>query len=115
MGRDAKVDIWVGVRSADVDIDEITEKLPDGLLDEYGDSMGRSKKYDLCVQSIRSSEDVEGFGVVVFNHDWDFGSVEFNVHEIERKIDDASEKLQALFDERGIDAKIGVWCQTDFS
>jgi len=121
MGMDAKVEIWVGVRSEDCCIDEIVDKLPSDMFDENGGAVWRSedyekayKKYGCVPDRICCSEDDAGFGLTVFSHDWDYGAVAFDTKEVERRIIEESLKLKVLFDSFGIDNEIRAWCQTDY-
>lgn len=121
MGMDAEVDVWVGV-SDDSDIDYIIEQLPKDLFDEDGDPFWLTddknrclKKYGIVVKKFYCSEEICGFGVSVFSHDWDYGVVEFDVQGISEQIKHATEKLQKLFDDCGIEEEIKTLCQTDYS
>lgn len=121
MGKDAKVKIWVGVRSEDCDIEELREKLPRDLFDNEGDEIWKKEDVDRAVEvhgcvpeRVRCSEEYAGLGLTVFSHDWDYGAVAFDTAEVQRRIEEESSKLRAMFDKCGIENEIGVWCQTDW-
>lgn len=121
MGMDATVEIWVGVRSEDCEIDEIKGKLPKALFDKDGckpyfkGEIERVKKqYGCIVGKIQCGEEYAGLGVTVFEHDWDFGAAPFNMVLISERIRKARILLQKIFDNSNIKNKIGIWCQTDW-
>ena len=102
MVMDAKAWIWVGFRSDDCDLSEVVAKLPESLGD-----------YEL--QKIECCGGTDGFGIVVFSHDWDFGVVEFDASAIQHKVDKARAVLTQAADECDLDIEVGVWFQKDFS
>lgn len=93
MGMDATVTIWVGVRDNDCCLSDIEH-----------DRLDR----------IYCGEEEIGVGLVVFGHDWDYGTVPFNVSAVSESIEIATNRLKTIFKELDINPNIGVWCQTDF-
>ena len=101
MGKDAMAYLWVGFRHEDGEFGEAVSGLPD----ECGD-------YEL--QNIELCDGLGGFGIVVFFHDWDYGVIKFDFHEIQNKIEKAKAELVALLNDHKIDLDVGVWFQADF-
>lgn len=121
MGMDAKVSIWVGIRSEDCDIDEFIERVPKAWLGEnsdgfiLGNEIDKAKQQFGCVPNIiHCSDELAGFGVEIFTHDWDYGSVLFDIANISERIKEATVNLKKLFSEANIQEGIDVWCQTDW-
>ena len=83
---DAKVDIWIGLNLSgrhltDVDLGNFPENLAEELEDA-----GELKEDGLTFERLYCSDEVVGFGVKLFSHDWDYGVKEFNPKElIQRK------------------------------
>lgn len=120
MGRDAKVSVWVGLKVNDESWDEIKEKLPEGLVDEDGwvewdEKVKLPLTGGLNVNHFTCCDEVCGFGVEVFSHDWDYGVVAFNASKIQEKVIETVFKVNELFDKCGIQERAGVWCQCDYS
>jgi hypothetical protein len=122
MGMDAKATIWVGVREEDCDIYSLMLKLPSDLLDENGDFFWLEHDIDRIVSvhgcnpvEIKCNNEICGFGVEVFTHDWDSGPQKFDSDEVRGKIAEAKLKLREFFDKCGIEDPVDVWCQTDWS
>ena len=121
MGDSAKVDIWVGVRAEDADIDGLIAKLPKDMFDESGHDVFLKEdvdrvmtKYGCVLERVSCSGDEIGFGIIVFSHDWDYGAAPFNALDISQQIETEMRKLRELFRRFGITDSIGTWCQTDF-
>lgn len=121
MGDSAKVDIWVGVRAEDVDIDELIKRLPKDIFDESGhdvflkeDVIRVVAKYGCILERVSCSGDEIGFGIIVFSHDWDYGTAPFDALDVSQKIGMEMHRLRKLFHQFGITESIGTWCQTDF-
>lgn len=121
MSQDAKVEIWVGVRNDEADIDDIIAKLPDDLFDQYGNPFYDDEKVKGIVDRygcypekfvLDDYEKGVGFGISVFHHDWDYGIAPFYVEELQEKIIRAKEDILHLFQRFGIQYDVGVWCQT---
>jgi hypothetical protein len=121
MGMDAKVDIWVGVRDNDCDIEELIEQLPSDMFDEERQEFWQDEdlarvieKYGCAPERIFCSDEVTGFGLKVFHHDWNDGAAEFDCVGLSFQIEEARRNMVNLFKTANIGHKVGVWCQTDF-
>lgn len=120
MGRDAKVNVWVGLKVNDELWDEVKDKLPKGLVDEDGyiewnEKVKLTLTGGLNVEHFTCCDEVCGFGIKVFSHDWDYGAVPFSAVDIQRKIEETILKMDAFFEKCGIQQCAGVWCQCDYS
>ncbi len=121
MGSDAIVNIWVGIQSEDCEIHEVVDKFLRDFFDQEGslvyreeDIMRVKKKYGCAVQKIYCCEELAGFGVLIFTHEWDFGAAKFDIAEIGGKRMSALLSLGKIFKDNGIDEGVNVWCQTDY-
>jgi hypothetical protein len=105
MGMDATFSIWVGVNHEDHDF---LDKLPPEFLDNDGIAIE-----DFTFETFYCSDEIVGYGIGIFYHDWDHGVKSFNVLEIAEKIEKTKKILKNFFDKQGINEKIDVWYQGD--
>ena len=106
MGMDAKVAIWAGVRFGDTGIGwgEFKEHLPEDLFEPDGCTILRPGAEDL--QTFECSDSVVGFGIPVFEHDWDYGVVEFDTHDINARANHALSVFDTLMIQWGVIAAL---------
>lgn len=116
---DAKADIWVGVKIEDTEQwDEVFLKLPESIKDDEGDlhwddSVIR-KSVGVKLATISCSEEIIGFGVPIFQHDWEYGVVEIDFRDLMSEESFAKQKLLELFQAWGIDLEVKTFIQTDY-
>lgn len=124
MGMSPEVTIWVGIRLQEEDLDwydDILPKLPESIKDEDGESLNwdedviKAALNGILVDYVNCSEECIGFGVVIFSHDWNYGTKVFNIAEIAQKEQEALAVIQPLFEEWGIQGQVGTYIQTDYS
>lgn len=107
MGMDAKFFIWAGIKIKDEDqLDNVLEILPKDCLDEDGQLNSE------CEFTIfNCSDQVCGFGIGLFYHDWDYDVVAFDAQEILNNSEHELAKVKAVL---GDGFEYGIWCQSDF-
>ena len=58
--------------------------------------------------------DVVGLGILVLDHDWNYGARRVDFDDLTRQVQKAKEDLTRLFKSWGLeDVEIGLWLQTD--
>ena len=118
MGMDAKVDIWAGVKFEDTaEWQKFRDQLPSDFLDENGFLLEDDELEELTgfkLNRFFSGDQVCGFGVSVYDHDWDYGVVKFPVDEVLSLSTKGLAFIRDLTAEFVGKQDIGVWCQTDY-
>ena len=116
-----EVHIWAGVKVDDYDFDVIKEKLPEFYLekDEYGDLSEDETRWEPLLGENKAPELVYccgsliGFGLLVLDHDWDFGAIEVDLSKMSEKASQYKAAMEKLFKSCRIDLPVKVYCQTD--
>ena len=89
MGMDAVVDIWVGISFENSDVNyykDVLSKLPSEFKDENGDYNDGLDLNGFYIQEIYvGGDELIGFGVIIFHHDWDYGTKVFSLSDISSK------------------------------
>lgn len=113
MGMDASFSIWVGVNDEEQDFLKNNEdKLPSEFFD--GELLGDAVIGDFAFETFYCGDEIIGYGIGIFYHDWDYGVSSFNVLEIVDEIEKTKKILKDFFDKQGISEEINVWCQANF-
>lgn len=104
---DAKVDIWVGVAGG---YEETMEELFDALENPW-----EGIEFEgYAISKFEAGDDVEGYGIGVFEHDWDCGAAVFDASEVATRIEEVKDASIRFFNKFDIDRKVDVYIQTDY-
>jgi len=121
MGMDAKVTIWVGIdlQSSELDWeDDVLPKLPDSIKDEDGlnwdDDVIKAALGGVLVETVSCCDECVGFGIIIFDHNWDHGVAEFDIADLAKKEQEAIAVIRPLLEEWTIVGKVGTFVQTDY-
>jgi len=121
MGADARVDIWVGLKFDDTEIDELfTEDVTERFhayesFDLDTGEWGQWLDNRPILEAFKCSEEIAGVGVGVFGHDWDFGTKEINLQELHEKAMALLPIVKAALETLGVHEEPHVYIQTDYS
>lgn len=118
MSSDAKFYIWVGFKFNDTgDWEEFRDKHLKGIVDEDNELTPRANKSEQYknLEIFWCSEEVCGFGVGVFHHDWNDDVTHFDSTQVNNKAIRALGQMLGLERKWQTEKNIQVWCQADFS
>ena len=115
MSSDAKFDIWAGFKFNDTnDWEEFRNEYLKGIIDRDSELVSSDEKYK-NLEIFWCCEEVCGFGIGIFHHDWDDGVTHFDSLAINQKAIRALGQILGLEKEWQTKKNIQVWCEADFS
>lgn len=110
--------MWVGVRFDGSILDddfyswvEFKRLLPSSIINEDGDYIIDNSDLEV----FWNGDEVCGFGIGVFHHDWDDRVEEFDPDKIVELAKSAREKMKEHMKDWGLRHEVKLWCQADFS